>query len=197
MTDGSISFMNKGWQYFTLEVIDQEFALKVLKCIDMLGYRGGQFYTRNKGQPPNTKPCYKAYSSDQLMCSWLRKVTNEKKELPVELFDAPREVQREFISGAMDGDGYISQYKNGTLGVMGFAITDLWIFQFAELLRKLGVQTSTPSRETKNRKKPLYRFRINKPSFIKAGLYFSIERKQSRLNRIRTSETTCEGTVKQ
>jgi len=191
LTDGCVSENQNGWRMFTLEVIDKDFALKVLRCLDECGDKSGQFYERLHDK----KPYYKAYSGSQELCRWLQNKTNFKKEIPIELFDAPKEVQREFVSGMLDGDGYISQYKNGWLGVMGFAVTDLWVYQFAEMLHKLGVQTSTPRMETKNRKKPLYRFRINKPTFIKAGLYFSVERKQRRLNQIRSSETTCEDAV--
>ncbi len=187
LTDGCIS-NKKGWNYFTLEVIDEDFADKVILCINNLTEQKGHKYIRNIGG----RVMYKAYCGDQQLCKWLLACTDSKTRLPLQIYDSSKDIQKEFIMGMMDGDGYISQYKQGWLGVMGFAVTDLWVFEFCTLLNRLGVQTSKPKPETKGRSKTLYRFRINKPSYIAAGLDFGISRKKARLDKLRSPETTRE-----
>lgn len=177
LTDGCVYTNKKGNRWFTLEVIDREFAENVQSALNSITGKDREVSIQRQ----HDKNYYRAYASGEQLMSWLLLVTDNKQRIPPDIFTAPIDVQIAFVAGMMDGDGYISQYKNGWLGVMGFAVNSLWIFQFADLLRSLGVNVSIPKMETRGRKNPLYRMRINKPSFIRAGLRFTIKRKQERL----------------
>ena len=193
LTDGCVSEYNANhWKAFTLEVIDRDFAERVQDSINVVTGSSKEI-TVNENK---SRPYFKAYSGNQDLCGWLVEVTDDKHLIPDVVYTTNKEVKRAFISGIMDGDGFISWDKEKDwVGVLGIGTTSLWIFQLWEILRGLGVQVSTPKRETKDRLKPLYRMTINKKTFWKAGLKFTIKRKQDRMNEfalrtgLRSSET--------
>jgi hypothetical protein len=100
---------------------------------------------------------------------------------------------KSFIAGIMDSEGWVSVSrhkhlrKNGVLYEknvyqLGVTASDGWIVDFIEFLRKQGVKTGVLKRmKTVTGKKQMLRFLINKWSWIENGLYFTVQRKQRRI----------------
>lgn len=96
---------------------------------------------------------------------WCEQVTSNKEELP----SMPTEVFPEVVAGAMDGDGSISHSSHQwNLSLSG---TRTYILDLANTLETWGVKVSYP-------RPPNIGYRINLPSFIDAGFFFRMPRKQ-------------------
>jgi len=187
LSDGTIYANKRGWLQFTLEVIDEDFAQHVQEAINGVTRQAhktifvrealGKFY-------------YKAYTGNQELCHWLKETTLDKAIIPGSVYKAEAVLQRHFLAGLMDGDGWlcvgrkVAWEPSGAMGLqfhLGFACTAPWICDVASMFRKLGVTVHGPRRQENGGIRPLYRLGFNKQSFLKAGMYFTIERKQKRL----------------
>jgi hypothetical protein len=209
MTDGCISENGKGWQMFTLEVIDQDFAEHVQEAINALTEQkhGSIFIRESRG-----KQLYKAYTGNQELCEWLQKATFDKQIIPDAIWEATPELQKAFVAGAMDGDGWICVGQRGDRESrlqfnIGFANSSPWTHDLVAMLRKLGAKIGKVGRQREGADrwdgkplKPLYRFTINIGSFVDSGLHFTIQRKRDRvklwLDKVRSSETEREASVR-
>lgn len=181
LSDGTIGETKKGWLYFNLEVIDEDFATNVQEAINNLtGQLLDRLYVREAGVSVK-REYFKAYSGNQELCHWMRTVTRNRQQIPQVIVDAAPTLQRWFIAGLMDGDGWICAYKDKPGWILGYAGTDPWVFDMAEMLRALSVTVHGPRRQKNGGVKPLYAMNINKNTFIEAGCFFTISRKQERL----------------
>lgn len=123
--------------------------------------------------------------SSKSLCQFLRSRCDIKKRLPL-LSDTT--LFREFVAGLMDTDGWITQnvYKNINRWQMGFATTAPWYFLLRKCLQQEGVKVGSTQMVWKPKDKQdkwadCHRMYINIASFVDAGFYFSIVRKQNRL----------------
>lgn len=188
MSDGSISANKNGWRMFTLEVIDKDFAEETQRAINEILQTNKQTEIYQRIRPViKNKMLYKAYMGNQNLCNWLVEITGKKQYIPDMILEADKVLQLEFLAGIFDSDGWAlirkggtGKFSDGNINI-GFGKCSLWTFELKKMLENLKVKITKMSRETKNRKKPLYRMNINVKSFVKAGLYFKIQRKQQRV----------------
>lgn len=189
--DGSISFVEKYHNYFfSMNAIDKEFVERTADCLEeFFGKRPSVFLDKTGGgwQKRGTKPLWKTVVYGKQKCQELRDITHDKRVIPQVIFDASDELQKAFIAGIMDSEGYVGKHNNSETGriqyLMGIASCDVWLEDFIELLTKHGVKVGKRYREKQIKPwhKPKFRYKINTMSWIKSGCYFTIERKNERL----------------
>lgn len=207
LTDGTVSANDNGWKQFRLTVKDESFAVAVYNVISVVGHKDPRLYVRSPWGGPNTPCGYDVYCGDQDLCCWLEEQTWYKQVVPASIVEADRIIQLAFLAGVMDGDGYICYGKPSTKAgpngqwIVGLGACGAWVLQVRYLMQQLGVQCGEVRLESKGRRTPLWRFTVNKGSFVRAGLYFRNERKQQRLEDfvhkvIRSSETKREASCK-
>jgi intein-encoded DNA endonuclease-like protein len=190
--DGSISFVPQhGNYFFALNAIDKEFVLKVADCLhEYFGKEPSVFLDKLGGgwQKRNTQPLWKTVVYGKSKCQYLRDITHDKRVIPQCIFTANKKIQKAFIAGVMDSEGYVGKHYNQKLDrtqyLMGIASTDVWLEDFIELLTKHGVKVGKRYKEKQIQPwhKPKFRYKINTMSWIKSGCYFTIDRKNQRLN---------------
>lgn len=205
LTDGSIS--NNGWNgyKFQLKSIDNDFVDHTLGCIKKLiptcSANVKKYPVKERTWKDGTvSTCQDQYSIGvgfNLLGKFFKETTGDKHHIPYLIWDASLIIKKWFIAGVMDGDGWISKtprkdYKkewNGPLGNFQYRIgmggvEDGWIYEFEELLHKIGVETLKRERiisDKRGGRKPMVRFGIKLKSFISHGLFFTIKRKQERI----------------
>jgi hypothetical protein len=85
----------------------------------------------------------------------------------------------------MDSEGYVCVRHNRQGATLGFKSTDVWFDDFLRLLRSVGIQHGKVGIEMP--RKPGYRtprrISIKLRSWVEAGAYFRISRKQERVER--------------
>lgn len=188
LTDGHISNENK----FSLQVIDKDYAENTLKCIKKIKPNcEANIYTRE-----NSKG---AWNVHQQFCinagftewkSFFEETTSYKKHIPVQIWKSPLIIQKYFIAGIMDGDGYIT-YKKHVKGrvqvTIGVGKTEgTWIHDFRELFSKLGVRVNKLVRDDSGKYNiPFITFTVNVSDFVEKGLFFTIKRKQDRVEMLK------------
>lgn len=210
LTDGSIS--NNGWKgtAFQLKSIDKEFVEFTLQCIKKLipncsANVRKQLSIERHWDDRTVSKCRDQYCINvgfNSLGTLFKETTGNKHHIPYLIWDAPLIIKKWFIAGVMDGDGWISktlrkksiekkwygkydgyQYRIGIGGV-----TDGWIYEFEELLHKIGIETLKREMVLRNKggeRKPMVRFGIKLKSFISNGLFFTINRKQERVKLLR------------
>jgi intein/homing endonuclease len=183
MSDGCVSTNKKGWKMFTLEVIDKDFAKETQSAINNILETNIRTEIYQRIEPIHKeKMLYKAYMGNQELCNWLEDITGKKQYIPTIVLNSDNILQKEFIAGIIDGEGWATIQKGKNYRItIGFAVTSNWIFEIAKMLKQMKVKVTSIKRETNNRKTPLWRMNINVESFVKAGLYFKIQRKQQRV----------------
>jgi len=190
--DGSISFVEKYRNYFfSLNAIDKEFVEKVATCLEeYYEKKPAVFLDRSGGgwAKRGTKPLWKVVVYGKEKCQALRDITHDKRVIPQVIFESDDKCQKAFIAGIMDSEGYVGKHYNKTTDrtqyLMGIASTDVWLEDFIQLLEKHGVKCGKRYREKQIKPwhKPKFRYKINTMSWIKSGCYFTICRKNERLN---------------
>lgn len=173
---------------FSVVSLDKDLLDKVFKCI----YKIYPDLRRSKRIKWSEKPrngsgkgkLLRFYCRSNRLCRFLTKKTDTKKKLP-KFKDAT--VFHEFVAGLMDTDGWITEYtrKDGyKVWQMGFGSTFPWLKDFRSHLQSCGVEVSSIQKQKNYKReawKDCYRFYINLKTFVGAGFYFSIKRKQQRL----------------
>jgi len=180
LSDGSVYTNKDYWKMFTLEVIDEDFAVKTQECLNrIIGVNKEINVYKDRGC--NNRDSFKAYCGNQDLCQWLEDITLKKRYIPSIIFDADKVIKKEFVSAIFDGEGFVSVNPNYNSIHIGFAVTGLWIFEVKELLEGMNIKVLPIRRDEKGRKTPIWWLNINTESFVKGGLYFNIERKQKRI----------------
>jgi len=177
LTDGCIYTNGDGWKQFRLLVIDQDFAEHTRDAIEALGYKATVYSTSRRN-----RQMWDCYTGAQDLTYWLELTTAHKHHVPMMLHHAEDHIKLEFLTGVMDGDGYICKYKDKPQYIMGLGATGAWMPQVRWMMKRVGVKVGKLSLEDKGRNIPLFRFTINKESAVRAGLLFSCERKRARLH---------------
>jgi hypothetical protein len=120
--------------------------------------------------------------TDSKLARLLKNLTGGKTRLPtLDGLDA----MRNFIAGLMDTDGFISHRIQGKYHVnrfsLGFVNSGVWLADFLQLLRSIGVKVGKPTLKRKCRsmsEADCWQVALNPRSFIDAGLFFRCNRKQ-------------------
>lgn len=188
MGDGSIWNNGNGTLVFGLMVVDKDFCEEVARCI---GNLTGKIPTIRTTSKPNRKRIYyRCQTTDKELIDFLIKNTHSKTIIPKIVLDAPLELKKEFIAGILDSEGYVSLSKRHMYGQfdifdmqIGVNVQDPWLFEFRDMLIKMGVNCRAIHREEAPhvKSKVMFRFCFDKRSFIENSLYFKINRKQSRI----------------
>lgn len=188
LTDGHISNENK----FSLQVIDKDFAENTLRCIKKIKPDcSANIYTREN--PKGKWNVHQQFCINAGFTEWkefFENSTSNKKHIPALIWDAPKIIKKYFVAGIMDGDGYITYKKHleGRIQVtIGVGKTEgTWIHDFRELLIKLGVRVNKVVRDISGKYNvPFISFTINVQDFISNGLFFTIARKQNRVEMLK------------
>jgi len=197
LTDGSISYTES--YTFSLKAIDKDFVENTLKSFKKINSNcSANVYLQKArdrywpdGRVSKTQDQYCINVGFSKFGDFFKNQTNNKHHIPLIIWDASLNIKRWFIAGAMDGDGWISKTKREygdniyqyRIGIGG--VKEGWIYEFRQLLQKMGVKTLKTEIAIKKRKMPMVSFGINVKSFIGHGLFFTIKRKQDRLKLLR------------
>lgn len=180
--DGCVTIV-QGYPRFRLNTIDRDFAEATRDAISEVSQRPISLHTHAVSK--SSKPNHSITSCDPVLCAALQEETGRKVKLPDWIFTAPAEQKLAFIAGLMDSEGYVCVKKGRGQAHMGFKSTDLWFEDFLQLMQsvgiihgKIGVEQPrqlgyrTPKRVT-----------IKLRSWVDAGGYFRIRRKQERVEK--------------
>lgn len=199
MGDGNVQIMqikNRGWvRHFRLSVIDVDFVDETEKRLRNLGCklisRSSKERTNNAFKKKKTSELFDIHCRERWLCEFLVDSTNWKKKIPDALSNSSDSCKKAFLAGLMDSDGWVqlgkTESKRPQIQV-GFCSTSDWVDGIASMFQSLGVvlgKKRTEMPETRHgtikSKMPIHRFYLQTDSFIKAGCYFTIGRKQDRL----------------
>ena len=212
--DGEI---NKSYKFevFRLNTKDKDFAETTKQAIlicrgDEYNLKKGTAYTGKlrkltltehevtmrkvyKVKPANY---FNVYASSAKLFKKMAKMTNNKTKFPKEIFNWTKEERKYFIIGQMDSEGYVAKPNKSKSRItstgrsvhMGFKITDMYIFKnFLKLLDMSKIEYGKiGSHPTKN--KIAYRITIKLQSWINAGFFLSIKRKQDLIDKFNITE---------
>jgi hypothetical protein len=204
LTDGSIACAEA--YHFSIKAIDKDFVENTLNAFKKIHpeCKANIFIQKARdrywpdGRVSKTQDQYCTGFGFAKFGKFFREQTGDKHHIPYIMWDAPLTIKRWFIAGAIDGDGWISkterkdwkpewtggygrhQYRIGICGADG------WINEFEEFLHQMGVETLKKEIVIKPpRKTPLVKFGIKINSFVSNGLFFTIKRKQDRVELLR------------
>jgi len=181
LTDASITNCN-----FNLQVIDQDFTERVLGYWKLfIPNTKSSLRERSDKKGWNKQKRYVIKIGIGKYADFLRKITSEKHCIPLQIINSEPFIQKWFIAGIMDGDGWISKTKRKNspqfqyrIGIGG--IGNGWIYEFRELLIRLGVTCLKIERFLTKKGTPFCRFNVKPISFFKAKLFFTLKRKVER-----------------
>ena len=185
--DGCVTTQTSKGRYtytvFRLNTIDADFAASTKSALEELGSRWATVSVHAVSK--SSKPNHSLAARHDDLCARLVELTDGKKKLPDDVFLWSGDEQIAFIAGLMDSEGFVAANKNPTNRryYMGFKSCDLWVPDFIRLLESVGVMVGKVSTEAP--RKPGYkvpmRFTIKMQSWIDAGCYFNVQRKQTRV----------------
>lgn len=181
LTDASISECN-----FNLQVIDKDFTERVLEYWKIfIPTTKAYIRVRSDQTSWNKQSRYVIKIGIGKYALFLKKITSEKHCIPLQIIKAEPHIQKWFIAGVMDGDGWISKTKRKNspqfqyrIGIGG--VGNGWIYEFRELLSKLGVNCLKIERFLTKKGTPFCRFNVKPISFFNAKLFFTLKRKTER-----------------
>lgn len=180
--DGCVT-TNNGRPVFRLNTIDRDFAEATKEALSTLTEKAVTICTHAVSK--SSKPNHALNCGDVAICEALKAETDSKDKLPDWIFTAPKDVKLAFIAGVMDSEGYVSVKQGRGQACMGIKSTDLWFLDFVRLMQTVGVLSGKVGVEKPN--KPGYRtprrVTIKMRSWVDAGAYFHIARKQERVER--------------
>ena len=143
----------------------------------------------------NVQKRYWAVSSvKNSVIQYLMKHCGREKRWPGSIWNSDKQSKIDFLSGLLDTDGY-STYQRDKLikGAyydqcrIGFCTTSSWIGKVKLLAKLLGVNSGeiylahNGQKQGHKGKKPVYGLVFNVKTFIEAGCFFRVKRKQNRV----------------
>lgn len=180
--DGCVT-TNSGRPIFRLNTIDADFAEATKDALSSFTNRKVTVCTHAVSK--SSKPNVSLACLDPAICEALTTETAFKAKLPEWIFTADKETRLAFIAGLMDSEGYVIVKQGRGQAHMGFKSTDLWFADFLKLIQSVGIVHGKIGVEQP--RKPGYRtprrVTIKMRSWIDAGGYFRIARKQERVER--------------
>ncbi len=197
LTDGCISIRREPSPgcTFQLQVIDRDFAEKTLECLQAILPKCraniGVYHQKRAGFGEESGTEITKYCVGVGFTPWrdfFFEQTGKKHHLPSLIWEAPLPIKKWFIAGVMDGDGCITVAtkgrKNPRFSIGVGKTEDSRICEFKMLLESLGVRIQSPEiipAGYREHTVPFVRMKVNVRSFIGAGLFFAIGRKQEKL----------------
>ena len=134
---------------------------------------------------------YKLRVAQKELVDEAERITAHKSKIPDEVINGDNKIKVAFVQGLMDSEGWIQCNLSGGLGydtmTLGFGCTDPWFDDFYQLVKTLGLRTSRIFKINPDKKKngddgkPFRLFHMDIPSYINAGLGFTMKRKADRL----------------
>jgi intein/homing endonuclease len=186
----------KGKNYlFRVSSIDDDFIQEIKRCLSIiLPERTSRIYERNRCDK-RFKKCKlqkELHFTDKNLCEFLTSTTFKKTIIPDFIKESERELRLSFLAGFMDGDGWIQKSKRsdslyGGQIQIGFCGSYDFVDEIAKMFQRIGVKLGKrqlipiDQNSVIVRTKSGIRYMLKTESFLKAGCYFKIERKQSRL----------------
>lgn len=185
--DGSIT--SEGYA-FSLQAIDKDFVehtYNALKTIPILA--GHTRFVEMKRKTAADKTVWATYANSIEFCRELNRITEDRKHLPKDLDSWSKDTRHALIAGLLDSEGYVSISRDHKAEdgqricqiIIGIGATDPWVNELYEFLQKNGYIVGSLVLEKLKSGKINQKFPFNKKSFIKNGLYFTIARKQARV----------------
>lgn len=171
---------------FVVPSLDQDLLEKTSQCLVRI-YPELKDRIRIITEPRTGKTkgvLYRLICHSKELCRFLIRKTKKKNKLPK--FKNPT-LFKEFVSGLMDTDGWITEWwskKDDSFKYqMGFATTLPWLKKLKKRFQKAGIVIGKIQKQCKynDNWNDCYRMYLNISSFVDAGFYFSIKRKQQRL----------------
>jgi len=181
--DGCVT-THQGYPVFRLNTIDIEFAEATKAALREYTERPISIHTHEVKK--SSKPNHSLRCGDPDICRVLSEDTERKAKIPAYVFDWSLENKLAFVAGLMDSEGFVAANSSNPTNrrfYMGFKSCDIWVPDFVRLLESIGVRIGKV--QTEPPRKPGYkaptRFTIKMQSWIDAGCYFNIRRKQGRV----------------
>lgn len=202
--DGEISKKHK-FRAFRLNTKDKDFANTVIEAIQV--FRGDEYYKSKlrkislheykvkmrsvyKKQPVNY---FTVFATSAKLFKKMSFMTTNKTKFPREIFKWSKEQIKYFIIGMMDSEACCSKKnKNKSLItptdrslILQYKITDKYLFlNVLQLMKKFRIKFGKiGTHQTKN--KIAYRVTINIKSWIDAGFFLNLKRKQDLINKFK------------
>lgn len=193
LADGSLEkSRHDKFTRLTIVSIDYDLLEYASLAVEAIVGKPGSIRERKKTLGKNDKFAFRV--SDKTFVTWLAQQTQEKRFIPLSIFETDKVRKTAFVAGVMDGDGWISvqeKANNGKRGgrqwkmQMGIASTEPWIFDLRRLLQQERVGVGKlQARNTKYGKR-INSFTINMENYVNWGGYFRCQRKSKRLLRYR------------
>ena len=200
LTDGNI----RKDGVFQLQVIDKDFAEMTLNCIKKIKpncnanifERGPGLRTWNDGKISKEQKKYCISVGFANLKEFFEKQTNNKHHIPYLIWKSSLQIKKWFIAGIMDGDGYVCISKNGKYKDREYRRYDIgvgkteegWILEFKDFLQKMGIKMRKEVRQLSKNGIPIINIRFKSGEFIENGLFFTINRKQKRIQLLREAQ---------
>lgn len=170
--------------YFRLNTIDADFAAAVKAALLALGAKSVRLSAH--AVKKSSKPNHALGARHDALCAALKAETGAKQHLPRGWRDWSRRDRLALVAGIMDSEGFVAANGSNPTNrrfYMGYKSCDVWVPEFLRLLDGLGIRYGKV--QTEKPRKPGYkaptRFTIKMQSWIDAGGYFNIARKQERV----------------
>jgi len=165
---------------FTLNTIDYDFAEKTKESLEQILSEKIKIYTYPVSKSSNSNNQLTARYAEPLF--FLKEESWYRNRIPPFIWKMNRKIQKEFIAGVLDSEGFVSKNGKGSI-YMGVKACDLFIDEFIKMLKSHNVKIGKRSIEKPRQEgyKAPIRYTINAESFWKAQLYLYIDRKMSRL----------------
>jgi hypothetical protein len=183
VTDVFHKARGRRYPVFRLNTIDLDFAEATKEALMAFTEYSVSLHTHAVSK--SSKPNHSIRCGDPHICEALRSETDRKAKLPEWIFTADKETRLALIAGLMDSEGFVVVKEGRGQAHMGFKSTDVWFDDFLRLLQSVGIVHGKIGVEKP--RKPGYRtprrVTIKMRSWIDAGAYFRIARKQERVER--------------
>lgn len=174
--DGWIGPIN-GYYRFRLNTIDSDFAEATASSLEAIN----EFKPSISVHPvsKSSKPNHSISANGRLL-SWMVMATEKKSKIPPCVWKLNKEAKLAFVAGIMDSEGYVAKGTNERM-TLGLKACDGWLNDFYRLMNSIGVKIGKIGRENLPSGKIASRFHFNIWSWIDAGCYFNIKRKNNRI----------------
>lgn len=196
LTDGPLH-QKRYQRVIVMLVKDRDFVEAVAEaCFEMTGHR----YLVATVLKTDPRPdLWRLQMTHSRLHDWVFDVTHDRTRIPEAMQKAPKEVQRQFLAGVMDGDGWVSLVKKfdkpgrsiSSFTQIGVATTKPWIDDLARLCARLELPTHGPDVMKRTGQRvdgspylPIRHLRFKAKEFVRAEIPLRIERKAARLRRL-------------
>jgi len=183
--DGCVT-LNQGYKVFRLNTIDEDFALATKQALSEYTDYSISIHLVSK-EKDNGKPQYMLRCGDPKLAQSFQDECDGKNKIPEWILNGDKETKIAFIAGVMDSEGFVAANKSNPTNrryYMGFKSCDVWVPDFIKMLQSIGIKIGKVQIEKPRKEgyKPPTRFTIKMQSWIDAGCYFNIKRKQDRVD---------------